>query len=255
MAFRLDRWHLLRDVRVALMLLTRLPLPPVEMEDQSEAAEAAWSFPLAGVALAAIAGLIANAALALDLPAGLAAGLALATLIIGSGAMHEDGLADCADGFWGGWDKARRLEIMRDSRIGAYGVLALILIIGLRWGAYAAIFIAGPVFGPLIAAALLSRAAMVTVMNALPNARADGLSHGSGRPGAANTWSAIGLAVVISILLLGWLSALAIAAALFAGLTCAQIARAKIDGQTGDVLGATQQITEVAILLVLAASL
>lgn len=255
MAFKLNRWHLLHDLRVTLMLLTRLPLPPVHMEDQSEAAEAAWSFPLAGAVLALGAGLIATAALVLGLPPGIAAGLALASLIVMSGALHEDGLADCADGFWGGMDKTRRLEIMRDSRIGAYGVLGLVLVTGLRWSAYGALFLTGDIFAPLIVAAMVSRTAMVGVMGLLPNARGDGLSHSSGRPEMWTMISSAILAALAAIAFFGGLGLLILAVALAVGWICARIAKAKIDGQTGDVLGATQQITELAVLLTLVASL
>lgn len=255
MAFRLDRWHLLRDLRVALMLLTRLPLPGVEMEDQSEAADAAWSYPLAGAVLAIIASLVAYVAFLVDLPAGIGATLAVATLIITSGAMHEDGLADCADGFWGGWEKARRLEIMRDSRIGAYGVLALVLGTGIRWTAYGALFLEGYILTALLTAAMLSRASMVYVMDALPNARPDGLSHNSGRPGTVNTQVAAALAIGTALLLFGWTGVIATLITLLAALACTRIAKIKIEGQTGDVLGATQQITEIAVLLTLAAIL
>ena len=93
------------------------------------------------------------------------------------GAMHADGLADCADGFWGGWTIERRLEIMKDSHIGAYGVIALILIIGLQWQIVAALMQAEIAFIALISAAVLSRAPLPLIMARIPNARGSGLSH------------------------------------------------------------------------------
>ncbi len=96
---------------------------------------AAWAYPLVGVVVGGLGAVTGALALWLGLPAPLAAGLVLLAMIAVTGALHEDGLADTADGFWGGWDRARRLEIMKDSQIGSYGVIALILSLGLRWSA------------------------------------------------------------------------------------------------------------------------
>ena len=100
--------------------------------------------------------------------------------MITTGAMHEDGLADTVDGLWGGWTRDRRLEIMKDSHIGTYGVLALIVSAGLRWSVLAGLLTLGA--GPVVAIAVLSRASMPALMAALPNARGDGLAHKVGAP-------------------------------------------------------------------------
>ena len=113
------------DLRLALGLLTRLPLPSTP--DMARGAQAAWAWPLAGLAPAALAALAMALGSALGVLPGVAAALGLAVSVMVTGAMHEDGLADTADGLWGGWTPERRLEIMKDSRIGAYGVIALIL--------------------------------------------------------------------------------------------------------------------------------
>src|SRR6056297_3491159 len=110
------------DLVSAAMLLTRLP---VRGMPTARAADAAWAWPLVGLAVGLPAGVVGMAVAAAGLPGGLAAAAALTVSIVLTGALHEDGLADCADGFWGGFDRARRLEIMRDSAIGSYGVLAL----------------------------------------------------------------------------------------------------------------------------------
>ncbi len=243
----------LRGIRIAVMLLTRLPLPAPVLAEDEDMAQASWAYPLAGLLVAALAGLVGLCALAVNIPAPVAALLALATLIATTGAMHEDGLADCADGFWGGWDRDRRLKIMRDSHVGTYGALALVVFCLLRWTALSALFAAGSVLAPLIAAALVSRAAMVFVMDTLPNARDDGLSKSTGRPGKSNTRIAAGIAAGITVLLLGWTGLWVILAAVLAGFACARLATAKIGGQTGDVLGMTQQVAEVTILVVLLA--
>lgn len=238
------------DLGVALALLTRLPgLGGVDM---ARGARAAWAYPLAGAVLGALAGILGLLALALGLSPLFAAGVALTASVVISGALHEDGLADVADGFWGGWQRDKRLEIMRDSRIGSYGVIALALSLILRWAALAALFEAGGAVWAMIAVGALSRGGMVAVMAALPHARQDGLARYTGRPQADTLGLAALTSVAIGLLCLGFAAiglALLVAAV---ALACAALARAKIGGQTGDVLGATQQVGEIALLAVLA---
>ncbi|MEL6640743.1 MAG: adenosylcobinamide-GDP ribazoletransferase, partial [Pseudomonadota bacterium] len=113
------------DVPAALGLLTRLPIPVDAEKAQARGAAAAWAYPIVGLVLGAILVCAAWGLSALGVPEEVTALLLIATAVVITGALHEDGLADSADGLWGGWDKTRRLEIMKDSSIGAYGVLAL----------------------------------------------------------------------------------------------------------------------------------
>jgi adenosylcobinamide-GDP ribazoletransferase len=238
------------DPACALGLLTRLPVP---VTTATRGARAAWAWPLAGAVLGGLAGLTGAAALSLGLPAPVAALLALGALVMLGGGLHEDGLADAADGLWGGWSPERRLEIMRDSRIGSYGVMALVLSLGLRAVALALIFEtgAGAAAAALIVAAMLSRAAMAGVMAALPPARADGLARDQGRPPAATVALAAALAIAAAALLAGATGLLAAAAAALVASGVARLARARIGGQTGDILGMAQQLAEIAALLCL----
>ncbi|WP_417249892.1 adenosylcobinamide-GDP ribazoletransferase [Celeribacter sp.] len=235
-----------------MALLTRLPV----RARFERSAQAIWAFPLAGLAVAIIAAAVATLAGWATLTAPLIAALALVTPIIVTGAMHEDGLADSADGLWGGFDPARRLEIMRDSRIGAYGVLALIGALLIRFAALSALAHAGAIVPALIAAALLSRAAIGVPMLVLPHARRDGLAVQTGRPPR----EAVLLGALIA-LALGWLVAgfvaVVVAACAIAAVTSAvmAIARAKIGGQTGDILGATQLLAELTALITFVALL
>ncbi len=241
-----------RDIVVALALLTRLPLPRLPAAAFARQAQAGWAYPLAGLAVAGPACVLGAIATGLGVPAVAAAGLVLAVQMMLSGAMHEDGLADSADGLWGGQTRARRLEIMKDSRIGSYGVLALILGAGLRWSALAGLISAGA-WGAVIAGAVLSRAGMPALMAALPHARADGLSHAVGRPGRGTAWGAVALALGLALIACG---GSALTAAVWAALAVAAtgaLARAKLGGQTGDILGAAQQMAEIAALLTLLA--
>jgi adenosylcobinamide-GDP ribazoletransferase len=238
------------DLALALGLLTRLP---IHVHDTARGARAAWAWPLAGAVLGGLAALVGGAALALGLPAPVAGLVALGALVMGGGGLHEDGLADSADGLWGGWTQQRRLEIMRDSRIGSYGVIALLLGLGLRAVALALIFAGGALAGAvaLVIAAMVSRAAMAGVMAALPHARADGLAQSHGRPPRATVLLAAALALAGALALGGGAGPIAAGAAALGALIVARLARARIGGQTGDILGAAQQVAEIAALLCL----
>ena len=243
-----------QDVPAALGLLTRLPVPVDGAAAAARGAAAAWAWPLAGAVVGLLGAAAGGLALGLGLAPGAAAALAIATQMMVTGALHEDGLADTADGLWGGWDKTRRLAIMKDSRIGTYGVLALVLVTLLRWVALAALFTAGTPLAALIAAGALSRAPMAVLMAALPNARGSGLSQSVGQPAVPTVALGVAVALVCGGLALG-LPVLGMAlwiggATLVLGL----VARAKIGGQTGDILGAAQQLAEV-LALTLAAAL
>ena len=238
----------LGDIRTAIALLSRIPVKA----EFDRSAKAAWAYPLAGIAVSLIAGLITMIGLWIGLSAPIAAALWIGATIVLTGAMHEDGLADCADGFWGGFEKARRLEIMKDSQIGTYGVLALVLAIGLRWLLTAALIAADNWFWSLLAIETLSRAIMPLIMHALPHARSDGLSHAQGRPPLNAVSIAVGVGFVIALLCLGW-GAFKIAVLLAVSTAAiAKLADIKIGGQTGDVLGASQQIAMIIGLMTLA---
>lgn len=239
------------DLLLALVLLTRLPLPHLPKASFARQSRAVWAFPLAG-AVVGLLGVITAALALMWWPPVIAAGLTLAAQVTLTGAMHEDGLADTADGFWGGFEPARRLEIMKDSQIGTYGVLALILGLGLRWSILAALFSAGAIWAP-VALAALSRAAMPVMMARMPNARGSGLAHTVGRPSLTAATFGILIALLLGLLCMGWaiLGAALILVPLLIGLR--RLAMAKIGGQTGDVLGTTQQLSEIALGLMLLA--
>ena len=239
------------DLARAIGLLTRLPV----QTDDERGAQSAWAWPLAGALVGVMAALAGWIALGLGLPVGLAAGLALTTQIVATGAMHEDGLADCADGFWGGHDRDRRLEIMRDSRIGTYGVIAICLSVLLRWSMLATLFSAGAVFGAIVAAAALSRVPLVALACWLEPAREDGLSAHVGRPEVETLVLAAAAGLLVGLLFTGFAALPAAAVAALMGWGVARVALAKVQGQTGDVLGASQQLAEIGALVVFTAVL
>jgi adenosylcobinamide-GDP ribazoletransferase len=245
-----NRPERLAGLRLAASFLTRLPLPPLRaMPAQGLAAAMGW-FPVVGGLLGLGAGLIALlfADIVPPLPA---AAIALALLVWATGALHEDGLADFADGMGGGQDKTRKLEIMRDSRIGTYGVLALGFSLLLRVGCLAALLPDGPAIGALIAAGAWSRASLPAGMSWFEPARTDGLGKNAGRPSESAVFGALGIGVLIVFLSLGfWAGVLALIVGAAASALVFRIADRQIGGFTGDVAGAAQQASEVAMLIV-----
>lgn len=243
----------LSDVLAAIGLLTRLPVRVDTDRATARGAAAAWAYPVVGLIVGIIAAIGMSIAAAIGLPAGAAALIGIATLSIITGAMHEDGLADTADGLWGGWDAVHRLKIMKDSYIGTYGVIAIVLSLLMRWLLLTELIHLGAGTA-LIAAAMLSRAAMVGVMTWLPNARTNGLSRAVGRPTLAVALVAAGIATVGAMGLIGLISIGAAVAVSVMAVGCGAIAKAKIGGQTGDILGAVQQITEISVMICVIAS-
>ena len=181
------------------------------------------------------------------------AALAVSTLV--SGALHEDGLADTADGFGGGVTRAQKLNIMHDSRIGVFGVLALVLSIGIRASILAGLLGPWAAAAALVAAGSLSRGLLPTVMYLLPPARDGGLAKKAGRPSRDGAVTAALLGSMVALVFLGQVAGLwAIAGAGAAVAAMAWLARRQIGGQTGDVLGAAQQVAEMAVLAAAAAA-
>ena len=240
--------RILPDLWSASSLLTRLPVP----NHQASGAASAWAWPLVGAVVGALAAVAGGLALWLGLTPGVAAVLVLVLGALLTGGLHEDGMSDTADGLFGGWTRERRLEIMKDSRVGSYGVLALVLVTLARWSALVTILAAGNLWA-LVAVGALSRAPMGLVMSALPNARGAGLAHATGRPSAGVALAGTGLALVLALGFAGWAMLPMVLAVALVTDWLARSAQARIGGQTGDILGASQQLAEAACLAVLAA--
>ena len=244
----------LSDFSTACGLLTRLPIGGAP--DGWDSARATRVYPLVGAVVGLIGGGVYWLCQLASLPSLLSALIAVAATILVTGAFHEDGLADVADGLGGGANKMRKLEIMRDSRIGSFGVIALVLSIGLRAAALTALAIAGSVTLGLIAAHAVARGLLPTIMALLPLARGDGLASGTGRPEMRHALTALVLAALIAVVTLGFGGGLLalLAGAIGAG-AVALLARAQIGGYTGDVLGAAEQGAEIMVLLAVVAAL
>ena len=223
------------DIFEALGLLTRLSVH----SKGARGARAGWAWPLAGALVGLLAGMAGWSLSWIGLPVNLTAALVVAAMVVLTGAMHG-----------GGWTPDRRLEIMKDSRIGSYGVIALVLSLLARWSAIVGLIGAGAPLGPLVAAAALSRVPMLAVMWSLPNARTGGLSDLTGRPDRDTVLLAASVGLLIALIVAGFAAipaAVTMAAVTWAA---ARLAQARIGGQTGDVLGATQQLAEIAGLAV-----
>lgn len=240
-----DAWS---DFKVALAFLTRVPARHHPWAPARLAA-AVTMFPVVG-ALVGLAGALGYGAAAwLGLPPLPGAVIALALMVALTGALHEDGLADAADGL-AGPTQAEKLRIMRDSRLGSYGAIALILGLLARAGAIAALAEPLAVGTALIAAGAASRAAMPVIMLTLPQARADGLAASAGRPHPGRAAAAVALAALIALATLDPPAAtLAVVLGAAGALGVALVAQRQIGGHTGDVLGAAQQLAEIGALL------
>jgi adenosylcobinamide-GDP ribazoletransferase len=248
-----DSWleNRAEELKASIVFCTRLPLLRATPLAGGAIAKAVWAFPMAGVVVGVIGAVVYALAHKLGLPAWPAAALAVAATMLVTGCLHEDGLADTADGFGGGQTREQKLEIMHDSRIGVYGVCALTMSLLLRVGALASLPSAHAVVWALIASHAAARAAMPVLMLVLPPARSDGLAFDAGRPPG----EAVAGAAVISFLVLAvclhfghGLLALIVLAVIVA--LMAWLAKRQIGGQTGDVVGALEQASEIAILLV-----
>ena len=239
---------MLRDLKVALLFLTRLPIQVDGAVTMRDLAAAVYAFPLVGAVIGLLAGLAYWITLQLSLPALPAALIAIVTMLLLTGALHEDGLADTADGL-GGRDRARALEIMADSRIGSFGALALMVSLLARLIALAPMWDPRQVAMVLVGAAMASRAVMPVVMLLQPSARGDGLAAATGRPEPVRVMLGCFLAIGVTVMLLPLPVAVPalVASAAFSLLVAAWLGR-RLGGCTGDTLGAVQQVAEIAFL-------
>jgi adenosylcobinamide-GDP ribazoletransferase len=244
---------LLVDITTALQFATRLPFGrfAADADGEVDLARASWALPVAGILIGGIGALVYALCFSLGLAPIIGAALTLAATLLVTGALHEDGLADTADGFGGSTTRERKLAIMRDSRIGTYGVCALILSLLLRVAALAALAEPSLVAPALIATHVAARAPLPLFLHLLPPARADGLSAGAGRPSRNRALVGVLIGAVALVLLLPPVKALlavVLLAVLLAGM--AWLSMRQIGGQTGDCAGALEQAGEAVLLII-----
>lgn len=238
------------DIPAAFTLLTRIPLPVDHAKTGERAARAAWVYPFVGAVLGLIAGTIALTLAAIGVQTGLAAAIAIGTLMLFTGALHEDGLSDCADGLGGGTTVQRRLDIMKDSRIGAFGAAALGFAILARWSGYEAVIAVDWIWA-FIAVGAASRLPMVLVMYGMLLARPGGLAATVGLVTAPVAIIATLLTLILCVASIGLLALPVIVVSALICLPLCYLAWRRIEGYTGDILGGCQQIAEIAALATL----
>jgi adenosylcobinamide-GDP ribazoletransferase len=216
---------------------------------QLELAQAARAFPLVGLIVGIIGGLAYLFAVRIGLSIPLAALLAVAATAAVTGALHEDGWADFADGLGARGDRRRKLAAMKDSHIGSFGVLALLFATAIKVAALISLGAPDRVMAALIAAHALSRAVLPLAMRSLPLATTTGLAVTAGKPKAESVFWSLVLGFAAAFFA-EFLTAIAlIVVAVVAAWLVGRIAEREFGGYTGDVLGAIEQIAEVAVLL------
>jgi adenosylcobinamide-GDP ribazoletransferase len=243
------------EIRIAVSLSTIWPVGPTQPLDDGEVARASWALPVAGLAVGLAGAVVYAIARRIGLPTDPAAVLALVATMLVTGGIHEDGLADTADGIGGGKGRDERLEIMRDSRIGTYGACALVLSILLRWSALATIAEPASVLAALLVSHAAARAQLPIFMWLIPPARADGLSAGAGQAPSQSALIAAGVGFLCLAFGLGFGKAiLGLILLSLVGLGWAWLVTRQVGGQTGDILGALEQLGEITILLIATAA-
>ena len=233
----------MKGLRYAVGLLTRLPVGAPD--DAARASSVPW-YPVVGAGIGALSGLTAYGAgrILPDLVAGI---LAVAVSTAVTGALHLDGLADVFDGFVGGWDRDRRLEIMGDPRLGTYGAAALFLALALHTSLLAALAANPVVVLAAAAGGAVSRAVTVVGMGTAPVA-AEGLGARHAAAATLRRLVVTGIVGVAAGAALGGTGLAALGAAVVAGAAIVGWARRAVGGITGDVLGAVQVTAELAFL-------
>jgi len=248
-----ERQRIPRGLITAVRTLTILPVPGVDAEKPADALP--W-FPAIGAVLGLlICGLLAMLEYLTLWSAGLAAVAVAASVFLTRG-LHLDGLADCADAFWGGWDRERVLAIMKDSALGTFGTIALVLVLLAKWSSIAALVGNGAVHW-IIVAMTASRAVQVDLATGYDYARPEG-GTGARFIGEATRghWIPAAWATVALVVIFGgfsWRPIITLFLALALGRGFGQLCRKKAGGMTGDLLGAANEIIETAILLLAAA--
>ena len=241
------------DARAALGFLTRIPVGRIDGGGRDLARTAAY-FPLVGVVVAAV-GLgvwwIGTSVL------GSLAGSVLSVLavVVVTGALHEDGLADTADGMWGGATPEQRLAIMRDSRLGTYGAIAVVGDLLLRTALIAPYGTSDwfDVAGLLLAGHVVGRAAPIALVATLPPARSDGQGVRMTTPTGRDIAIAAGPVVAAVIVAVGWWAPIPVLAAALTVAAVHRAARRRLGGVTGDVYGAAVALTNLAVAAVVVA--
>ncbi len=241
----------IRSIRAAVAFLTVIPIAASDGATGERLGRA--YFPAVGALLGLMAGIAFALAAAVTSPL-LAAVAATAVLAVATGALHLDGVADAADGLFGAGDAARRLEVMRDSRVGSFGLVAVVLLLVAEVAALAAMSPAKAIVALVIAGAV-SRWTLLVMIALVPYVRHAGLGVAAGGPHRRFDL-VLGSAITVLVCLLDWRrSVAAVLVAMLIAAVIGVLARRRIGGATGDVYGATAELSQLGALIVFAAHL
>tara|TARA_Y100001978_G_scaffold70122_1_gene62976 strand:+ start:160 stop:951 length:792 start_codon:yes stop_codon:yes gene_type:complete len=247
----------LEDILLALTFFTRIPIH-FTVKYHRTLMQACWCFPLIGAGIGLVGGTFLYLLLVIQIPVAISAVITICFIMVLTGALHEDGLADTVDGLGGGEDKKSKIEKMRDSRIGSYGVLAILLLTLIKLNAIISLATGKPyeiAILSIICAHSLSRFSIIIIPYFSIPASNEGLARYAGKPAARGIIGSFLLTSILILILLPFDQAIlsAVLAILVAG-AVGLLANFQIKGYTGDILGAAQQVSEVTVLVYLASS-
>ena len=245
------------DILLALTFFTRIPIHFITKYDRT-LMQACWCFPLIGAGIGLAGGTLFYILLVVQIPVAISAVTTICFIVILTGALHEDGLADTADGLGGGDNKKSKIEKMRDSKVGSYGVLAILLITLIKLNAIITLATGKPyeiAIISIICAHSLSRFSIIVIPYFSSPASDEGLARYAGKPETRGVIGGLLLTSILIFLLLPFEQATtsAVLAILVAGVI-GLLANFQIKGYTGDILGAAQQVSEATVLVYLASS-
>ena len=247
----------LEDILLALTFFTRIPIH-FTVKYHRTLMQACWCFPLIGAGIGLVGGTFLYLLLVIQIPVAISAVITICFIMVLTGALHEDGLADTVDGLGGGEDKKSKIEKMRDSRIGSYGVLAILLLTLIKLNAIISLATGKPyeiAILSIICAHSLSRFSIIVIPYFSIPASNKGLARYAGKPATLGIIGSFLLTSILILILLPFDQAIlsAVLAILVAG-AVGLLANFQIKGYTGDILGAAQQVSEVTVLVYLASS-
>lgn len=254
---RTDRMRkLAEEIGLAFAFLTRFRIPAFKVRSTATYASAFWAFPIVGAVIGAAGALVFGFCMAAGLSMVAAAILTIAAVLLIGGGLHEDGFSDFWDGIGGGRTRERKLEIMRDSRQGAYGALALVIMVALQIVLLTDIYIRAGMAACL--AALIASEAAARGMIALPcylinPARGSGLGKVMKSAGHVTLLTGAVLGAVIAVVLMREMGVALIIGALIGAASITLLASRFLGGFTGDVLGATVVAARLSALCFVAA--
>lgn len=243
------------DIGAAFMLLTRISINwhKISPDQPPDLNRCLWVYPFVGLVVGSMGAVVYCGSIALSIPQYPSIILCLGAMILATGAFHEDGLADVMDGFGGGLTKEKKLDIMRDSRIGTYGGLALIFSMILKFTSLINLSDLQLMFAIIIGASISRLMILVTLLFLSP-AREDSLSTAAGIPSYRAMITASIIALLPPLLFLNIkMTVIIFLVALLTTAIMSRISYKQIGGYSGDVLGAIQQISEISIFITLAA--